>query len=55
MLAMAAAQTNLRVGTWVYASPLRPAWSTAWGALPVSAHGGSLRDGHRHRAAGDRG
>jgi alkanesulfonate monooxygenase SsuD/methylene tetrahydromethanopterin reductase-like flavin-dependent oxidoreductase (luciferase family) len=31
-LAMAAAQTALRVGTWVYASPLRPAWSTAWEA-----------------------
>ena len=29
-LAFAAAQTDLRVGTWVYASPLRPAWSTAW-------------------------
>ena len=25
-LAMAAARSNLRVGTWVYASPLRPAW-----------------------------
>jgi alkanesulfonate monooxygenase SsuD/methylene tetrahydromethanopterin reductase-like flavin-dependent oxidoreductase (luciferase family) len=31
-LAVAAAQTDLRVGTWVYASPLRPAWSTAWEA-----------------------
>ncbi|HET9632857.1 MAG TPA: LLM class flavin-dependent oxidoreductase [Terrabacter sp.] len=31
-LAVAAAQTGLRVGTWVYASPLRPAWSTAWEA-----------------------
>ena len=29
-LALAAALTDLRVGTWVYASPLRPAWSTAW-------------------------
>src|SRR5438552_8828936 len=28
-LALAAALTDLRVGTWVYASPLRPAWSTA--------------------------
>ena len=36
MLAMAAAQTNLRVGTWVYASPLRPAWSTAWEAHSLS-------------------
>ena len=31
-LAVAAAHTNLRVGTWVYASPLRPAWTTAWEA-----------------------
>lgn len=31
-LAVAAAQAELRVGTWVYASPLRPAWSTAWEA-----------------------
>jgi alkanesulfonate monooxygenase SsuD/methylene tetrahydromethanopterin reductase-like flavin-dependent oxidoreductase (luciferase family) len=31
-LAVAAAQTDLRVGTWVYASPLRAAWSTAWEA-----------------------
>lgn len=31
-LAMVAARTSLRVGTWVYASPLRPAWSTAWEA-----------------------
>ncbi|WP_374971317.1 LLM class flavin-dependent oxidoreductase [Terrabacter sp. BE26] len=35
-LAMAAAWTNLRVGTWVYASPLRPAWSTAWEAHSMS-------------------
>jgi alkanesulfonate monooxygenase SsuD/methylene tetrahydromethanopterin reductase-like flavin-dependent oxidoreductase (luciferase family) len=35
-LAMAAAMTNLRVGTWVYASPLRPAWSTAWEAHSLS-------------------
>ncbi|WP_343995147.1 LLM class flavin-dependent oxidoreductase, partial [Terrabacter terrae] len=35
-LAMAAACTNLRVGTWVYASPLRPAWSTAWEAHSMS-------------------
>lgn len=35
-LAMAAAQTNLRVGTWVYASPLRPAWNTAWEAHSMS-------------------
>src|SRR5689334_7482566 len=35
-LAMAAARTNVRVGTWVYASPLRPAWSTAWEAHSMS-------------------
>lgn len=29
MLATAAALTDMRVGTWVYASPLRPAWLTA--------------------------
>ena len=29
-LALAATLADLRVGTWVYASPLRPAWSTAW-------------------------
>jgi alkanesulfonate monooxygenase SsuD/methylene tetrahydromethanopterin reductase-like flavin-dependent oxidoreductase (luciferase family) len=27
---------DLRVGTWVYASPLRPAWSTAWEAHSLS-------------------
>jgi alkanesulfonate monooxygenase SsuD/methylene tetrahydromethanopterin reductase-like flavin-dependent oxidoreductase (luciferase family) len=35
-LAVAAAQTDLRVGTWVYASPLRPAWTTAWEAHSLS-------------------
>ncbi len=35
-LAFAAAQTDLRVGTWVYASPLRPAWSCAWEAHSMS-------------------
>jgi alkanesulfonate monooxygenase SsuD/methylene tetrahydromethanopterin reductase-like flavin-dependent oxidoreductase (luciferase family) len=35
-LAYAAAQTDLRVGTWVYASPLRPAWTTAWEAHTLS-------------------
>jgi alkanesulfonate monooxygenase SsuD/methylene tetrahydromethanopterin reductase-like flavin-dependent oxidoreductase (luciferase family) len=29
---MAAALTDLRVGTWVYASPARPPWATAWEA-----------------------
>ncbi|MGW4716727.1 LLM class flavin-dependent oxidoreductase [Nocardia sp. NPDC004260] len=36
MLATAAALTDLRVGTWVYASPLRPAWLTAWEAHSLS-------------------
>src|SRR5213593_3294202 len=35
-LAVASALTELRVGTWVYASPLRPAWSTAWEAHSLS-------------------
>ncbi len=35
-LAMAASFADLRVGTWVYASPLRPAWSTAWEAHSLS-------------------
>src|SRR3954465_10864223 len=35
-LALAAALTDLRVGTWVYASPLRDAWSTAWEAHSLS-------------------
>ena len=35
-LALAAAVTDLRVGTWVYASPLRPAWATAWEAHSLS-------------------
>jgi len=35
-LAVAAAITDLRVGTWVYASPVRPAWSTAWEAHSLS-------------------
>jgi alkanesulfonate monooxygenase SsuD/methylene tetrahydromethanopterin reductase-like flavin-dependent oxidoreductase (luciferase family) len=35
-LAMAAALTGLRVGTWVYASPVRPAWITAWEAHSLS-------------------
>lgn len=36
MLATIAAITDLRVGTWVYASPLRPAWLTAWEAHSLS-------------------
>jgi alkanesulfonate monooxygenase SsuD/methylene tetrahydromethanopterin reductase-like flavin-dependent oxidoreductase (luciferase family) len=35
-LAIAATITDLRVGTWVYASPLRPAWTTAWEAHSLS-------------------
>ena len=35
-LCLAAALTDPRVGTWVYASPLRPAWSTAWEAHSLS-------------------
>jgi len=35
-LALAAELTDLRVGTWVYASPLRPAWSLAWEAHTLS-------------------
>jgi alkanesulfonate monooxygenase SsuD/methylene tetrahydromethanopterin reductase-like flavin-dependent oxidoreductase (luciferase family) len=31
-LAVAATITGLRVGTWVYASPVRPPWTTAWEA-----------------------
>jgi alkanesulfonate monooxygenase SsuD/methylene tetrahydromethanopterin reductase-like flavin-dependent oxidoreductase (luciferase family) len=36
-LAYAAALTDLRVGTWVYASPLRPAWTMAWEAHSLSS------------------
>ncbi|MEV5650993.1 LLM class flavin-dependent oxidoreductase [Nocardia sp. NPDC052254] len=36
MLATAAALTDLRVGTWVYAAPMRPAWMTAWEAHSLS-------------------
>jgi alkanesulfonate monooxygenase SsuD/methylene tetrahydromethanopterin reductase-like flavin-dependent oxidoreductase (luciferase family) len=35
-LAVAATLCDLRVGTWVYASPLRAAWSTAWEAHSLS-------------------
>src|SRR5579875_1620508 len=35
-LATAAAHSDLRVGTWVYASPFRPAWMTAWEAHSLS-------------------
>jgi alkanesulfonate monooxygenase SsuD/methylene tetrahydromethanopterin reductase-like flavin-dependent oxidoreductase (luciferase family) len=35
-LAVAAALADLRVGTWVYASPLRPPWMAAWEAHSLS-------------------
>jgi alkanesulfonate monooxygenase SsuD/methylene tetrahydromethanopterin reductase-like flavin-dependent oxidoreductase (luciferase family) len=35
-LAVAATLADLRVGTWVYASALRPPWSTAWEAHSLS-------------------
>jgi alkanesulfonate monooxygenase SsuD/methylene tetrahydromethanopterin reductase-like flavin-dependent oxidoreductase (luciferase family) len=35
-LAVAAALADLRVGTWVYASPLRAPWSIAWEAHSLS-------------------
>jgi alkanesulfonate monooxygenase SsuD/methylene tetrahydromethanopterin reductase-like flavin-dependent oxidoreductase (luciferase family) len=35
-LAVAASVADLRVGTWVYASPFRPAWSIAWEAHSLS-------------------
>ena len=35
-LAFAAALADLRVGTWVYASPLRPPWMAAWEAHSLS-------------------
>jgi alkanesulfonate monooxygenase SsuD/methylene tetrahydromethanopterin reductase-like flavin-dependent oxidoreductase (luciferase family) len=35
-LAVAAALTDLRVGTWVYASPFRLAWQAAWEAHSLS-------------------
>jgi len=47
-LAVAAALTDLRVGHWVYASPLRPAWSTAWEAHSLSV----LTDGRFEMGVG---
>ena len=47
-LALAAALADLRVGTWVYASPLRPAWSTAWEAHSLSV----LTDGRFEMGVG---
>jgi alkanesulfonate monooxygenase SsuD/methylene tetrahydromethanopterin reductase-like flavin-dependent oxidoreductase (luciferase family) len=36
VLAVAATITSRRVGTWVYAAPIRPAWITAWEAHSLS-------------------
>jgi alkanesulfonate monooxygenase SsuD/methylene tetrahydromethanopterin reductase-like flavin-dependent oxidoreductase (luciferase family) len=47
-LAFAAALTDLRVGTWVYAAPLRPAWNTAWEAHSLSV----LTDGRFEMGVG---
>src|SRR5438445_11001991 len=35
-LAVAACLANIRVGTWVYASPVRPPWMMAWEAHSLS-------------------
>src|SRR6201987_6518358 len=47
-LAIAAALADLRVGTWVYASPLRPPWMTAWEAHSLSV----LTDGRFEMGVG---
>src|SRR5262245_19345548 len=47
-LAVAATLADLRVGTWVYASPLRPAWTTAWEAHSLSV----LTDGRFEMGVG---
>src|SRR6266487_3359945 len=47
-LAVAAALADLRVGTWVYASPVRAAWSTAWEAHSLSV----LTDGRFEMGVG---
>lgn len=47
-LAVAAGLADVRVGTWVYASPLRPAWSTAWEAHSLSV----LTDGRFEMGVG---
>src|SRR4029453_9000477 len=46
--ALAASLADLRVGTWVYASPLRPPWSTAWEAHSLSV----LTDGRFEMGVG---
>jgi alkanesulfonate monooxygenase SsuD/methylene tetrahydromethanopterin reductase-like flavin-dependent oxidoreductase (luciferase family) len=35
-LALASTLADMRIGTWVYASPVRPAWTTAWEAHSLS-------------------
>ncbi|MDR0358350.1 MAG: LLM class flavin-dependent oxidoreductase [bacterium] len=47
-LAVAATLADLRVGTWVYASPLRPPWTTAWEAHSLSV----LTDGRFEMGVG---
>ena len=47
-LALAAALADLRVGTWVYASPFRPPWMTAWEAHSLSV----LTDGRFEMGVG---
>ena len=47
-LAFAAALADLRVGTWVYASPLRPPWMMAWEAHSLSV----LTDGRFEMGVG---
>ena len=47
-LAFAAALADLRVGTWMYASPLRPPWMTAWEAHSLSV----LTEGRFEMAVG---
>lgn len=43
-LAIAATLADLRVGTWVYASPLRPSWSMAWEAHSLFVVGANAAD-----------
>jgi alkanesulfonate monooxygenase SsuD/methylene tetrahydromethanopterin reductase-like flavin-dependent oxidoreductase (luciferase family) len=47
-LALAAALADLRVGTWVYSSPFRPPWMTAWEAHSLSV----LTDGRFEMGVG---
>lgn len=35
-LALASTVADMRIGTWVYASPVRPSWTTAWEAHSLS-------------------